>query len=75
MNTNTQSRLVWITELDQQGNPIGYSINGDIIDHNGESFPVGEYSPNFNHAWFTLTHYTHSFDDVMVSFTSKTLEY
>lgn len=72
MSTPTQSKLVWINEVDEQGTPIGYGLSGDIIDHDGAVFSVGEYTPNFDRAWNTLLYYVHNFDNVTVTFEYKT---
>lgn len=63
-----KSALTFNTEIDSVGRPVWYSVEGTIIDHDGEAFPVGESTFNFDRAFNTLTHYVHSFENVAVSY-------
>lgn len=63
-----KSALTFNTEVDSAGRPIWYAVEGTIIDHDGESFPVGESTFNFDRAFNTLMHYVHSFENVAVSY-------
>ena len=57
------SHLIFVTEVDETGNPCGYGVYGDIFDHeSNEWFAVAEYSPKFNRAFHSLNHYKHYFN-------------
>lgn len=68
----TQSTLTWVNEIDSDGNPLGYLLAGDVIDHDGYIVGVAEYTPKFDRAWNTLYYYTHNFNNVNVRFETKT---
>ena len=66
-----QSHLVFITEIDADGKPDCYHVNGSIYDTEGKDwFPVGEYTTSFDRAFDTLTHYVHSFNVTDVRYES-----
>lgn len=69
-----ESKLTFVIELDTNGDPMGYMLAGDVIDHDGAVFGVAEYTPNFDRAWNYLMYYTHEFDNVSVNFESKTIK-
>ena len=63
-----KSELTFHTEINAEGIPVCYTVEGTIIDHDGEAVPVAESTFKFDRAFDTLTHYVHSFDDVAVSY-------
>ena len=61
--TPTHSHLMFVIEVDKEGNPVGYGVYGDVFDHETqEFFPVAEYSPKFNRAMHTLNYYKYYFN-------------
>jgi hypothetical protein len=68
----TESRLTWVTELDDRGEVLGYLLAGDVIDSDGAVCGVAEYTPKFDRAWSNLTYYTREFANVSVTFETKT---
>ncbi len=68
----TESRLTWVTELDDKGEVLGYLLAGDVIDSDGAVCGVAEYTPKFDRAWANLTYYTREFANVSVTFETKT---
>lgn len=68
----TESRLTWVTEIDDKGDVLGYLLAGDVIDSDGAICGVAEYTPKFDRAWQTLMFYTREFDNVSVTFETKT---
>lgn len=67
-----KSLLTFTTELDQFDCPVSYCLTGEIVDHDGHLFPVGEFSFKQTKAWDTLMYYTQNFDNVLVKFETKT---
>lgn len=72
-NTPTHSHLMFVTETDAEGNPVGYGVYGDIYDSEcSEWFAVAEYSFKFNKAFRTLQHYKHCFNVTDIKSTFRT---
>lgn len=71
-NVPTESRLTWVTEIDDKGDVLGYLLAGDVIDSDGAICGVAEYTPKFDRAWANLMYYTKEFANVSVSFETKT---
>ena len=66
-----QSKLTFITELDNYDTPVSYYLTGDVIDNDGHSIPVGEFTFKQGKAWDTLMYYTQNFKNVVVTFETK----
>lgn len=66
-----QSKLTFITELDNYDTPVSYYLTGDVIDNDGNSIPVGEFTFKQNKAWDALMFYTQNFKNVVVVFETK----
>lgn len=66
-----QSKLTFTTELDNYDTPVSYYLTGDVIDNDGHSVPVGEFTFKQNKAWDTLMYYTQNFKNVVVTFETK----
>lgn len=54
-------QLTFTTHLDASGVPIDYSIDGTLT-QDGESFPVGFSSANFNRAFDELIYWVHAIE-------------
>lgn len=67
-----QSKLTFITEVDNNGNPVSYGVYGDVFDHETqEFFPVAEHTFKFNRAIHSLEHYKQYFNVTDIRFETR----